>query len=72
MRTLKFKAKLTISFFAAVNHYRNGHPKAANKQNESKSANQEPGAWEVRDMIDGRIKQILHDDKSTISLDIPK
>ena len=28
MRTLKFKAKLTITFYAAVNHYRNGHPKA--------------------------------------------
>ena len=28
MRTLKFKAKLTIKFYAAVNHYRNGHPKA--------------------------------------------
>ena len=28
MRTLKFKAKLTITFYAAVNHYSNGHPKA--------------------------------------------
>ena len=28
MRTLKFKAKLTITFYAAVNRYRNGHPKA--------------------------------------------
>ena len=31
MRTLKFKTKLTITFYAAVNHYRNGrngHPKA--------------------------------------------
>ena len=28
MRALKFKAKLTITFYAAVNHYRNGHSKA--------------------------------------------
>ena len=28
MQTLKFKAKLTIMFYAAVNHYLNGHPKA--------------------------------------------
>ena len=28
MRTRKFKAKLTSTFYAAVNHYRNGHPKA--------------------------------------------
>ena len=28
MRTLKFKVKLTIRFYAAVNHYRNSHPKA--------------------------------------------
>ena len=28
MQTLKFKAKLTITFYAAVNHYHNGHPKA--------------------------------------------
>ena len=28
MRTLKFKVKLTIRFHTAVNHYRNGHPKA--------------------------------------------
>ena len=27
IRTLKFKAKLTVTFYAAVNHYRNGHPK---------------------------------------------
>ena len=27
MRTLKFKAKLRITFYAAVNYYRNGHPK---------------------------------------------
>ena len=28
LQTLKFKAKVTITFYAAVNHYRNGHPKA--------------------------------------------
>ena len=28
MRTLKFKVKLMITFYAAVNHYHNGHPKA--------------------------------------------
>ena len=28
MQTLKFKVKLMITFYAAVNHYRNGHPKA--------------------------------------------
>ena len=28
MQTLKFKPKVTIMFYAAVNHYRNGHPKA--------------------------------------------
>ena len=27
-RTLKFKAKLTNTFYAAVNHYRIGHPNA--------------------------------------------
>ena len=27
-RAVKFKAKLTIMFYAAVNHYHNGHPKA--------------------------------------------
>ena len=49
MRTLKFKTKVTITFYAAVN--RNGHPKAqqkkANAANGSKSANHEPGAWPV-------------------------
>ena len=28
MRTLKYKGKLTITLYAAVNHYRNGHLKA--------------------------------------------
>ena len=28
MQTLKFKAKLTITFYVAINHYRNGHLKA--------------------------------------------
>ena len=28
MRTLKYKAKFTITFYAAFNHYCNGHPKA--------------------------------------------
>ena len=43
MRTLKFKTKLTITFYAAVNYYRNGHQKQK-QANGSKSANHEPGA----------------------------
>ena len=45
MQTLRYKAKLTIMFYAAVNHYRNRHLKAeTTEQNGSKSANHEPGA----------------------------
>ena len=46
MRTLKFKTKLTITFYSAVNHYRNGLQKQK-QANGSKSANHEPGAWPV-------------------------
>ena len=42
MRTLKFKTKVTITFYAAVN--RNGQKqKQANAADGSKSANHEPG-----------------------------
>ena len=35
LRTLKYKAQLTITFYVPVNHYRNGHIKAETKQNGS-------------------------------------
>ena len=76
MRALKFKGKLTITFYAAVIHYRNGHPKAeTSKMNRNPPiTNQERDlltslkyrmlslvSREVRYMIDGSGKQILHD-----------
>ena len=70
MQTLEFKAKLTITFYAAVNHYRNGHPKAetSKKDQNPPITNQERDlltsslnialvSLEVRDMIDGSVKQ---------------
>ena len=42
MRTLKFKTKLTITFYAAVTIIQK--QKQANAANGSKSANHEPGA----------------------------
>ena len=37
MRTLKFKVKLTITFYAAVSHYRNGYPRAETSKMDRKS-----------------------------------
>ena len=48
MRTLKFKAQLTIGFFAAVNHdYGDSQRtlKRRNKQNGSKSTNHDRKTW---------------------------
>jgi len=48
MRTLKFKAQLTIGFFTAVNHnYGNSQRtlKPRNKQNGSKSTNHDRKTW---------------------------
>ena len=68
MRTLKFKTKVTITFYAAVN--RNGHPKAETskcckwieiRQSRTRSVTCWPlwnialVSWEVRDMIDGSV-----------------